>query len=416
MATDRTLLIVGAGLAGAKAAEGARSGGFDGRVSLVGDETSPPYDRPPLSKGVLRGHMPLESSRIFPDTFYAEHGIELVTGRTVNSVDLTTHCARFDDGERLAFDSLVLATGAAPRRLAVPGGELDGVYCLRTLADAVALRDTIRASGRLAVVGGSWIGSEVAASAREMGADVVVVHRGPTLLHRSLGPEMGDVFRRLHVRRGVDVRVGTGVAELRGRSQVQEVVLTDGSVVRADVVVVGVGVTPRTELAADAGLAVDDGVVVDGLLRASAPGVYAAGDVARAWHPRYARHMRVEHWANALNQGACAGRNASGARELYDRLPYFYSDQYDLAMEYIGHRVERDELVIRGAVEDRRFIAFWHRAGHVTAAMSINMPDVIENLKALVRTCVDVDRAHLADPLVPLEELVKSTARRGSRH
>jgi 3-phenylpropionate/trans-cinnamate dioxygenase ferredoxin reductase subunit len=257
----------------------------------------------------------------------------------------------------------------------------------------------------VAVIGAGWIGSEVAASARQMGAEVVLIDPAPLPLHRVLGDDIGEVFRRLHADNGVTLRLRTGVAELRGKGSVEHVILADGRVEDADVVVVGVGVTPRVELAATAGLKVDNGIVVDEFLETSAPGVYAAGDVASAWHPHYGHHLRVEHWSNALNQGIAAGTNAAGRREGYTRLPYFYSDQYDLGMEYVGYSDPGDAVVVRGSLVDREFIAFWHRDGIVTAAMHANVWDVVEDLKAIVAGGRSVEPSRLSDPAVALLDL-----------
>ena len=337
MTGDRTLLIVGASLAGAKAAEGARTTGYDGRIVLVGAEPERPYERPPLSKDVLRGEKDSETARVHDEGYYDEHGVELLTGRTVEALDLSAGQARLDGGETLGFTTAVLATGAEPRRLPLPGADLYGVHYLRTRTDSLRLGDAIRAGGRVAVVGAGWIGSEVAASARQLGAEVVLIDPEPVPLRRVLGDEVGEMFRSLHADHGVALRLGTGVTELQGTGRVANVVLSDGRVEPADVVVIGVGVTPRVALATDAGLKVDNGVVVDEFLETSAPGVYAAGDVASAWHPHYQGHLRVEHWANALNQGLAAGANAAGERTAYTRLPYFFSDQSDLGLEYVGY-------------------------------------------------------------------------------
>jgi 3-phenylpropionate/trans-cinnamate dioxygenase ferredoxin reductase subunit len=406
MSTDRTLVIVGASLAGAKAAEAARGAGFDGRVVLVGEEREPPYERPPLSKAVLRGEAAPETTRVHDEGFYVAHDIELLTGRTVESLDPGAKQVRLDGGEVVSFTTAVLTTGAAPRPLDVPGAALAGVHVLRSVGDSLRLADAIRGAARVAVVGAGWIGSEVAASARQLGADVVLVDPAPTPLHRVLGGEIGEVFRRLHADRGVTLRMGTGVSELRGTDAVEGVVLRDGCVEAADVVVVGVGVIPRVELAVSAGLTVDDGIVVDELLRTSAPGVYAAGDVASAWHPRYGRQLRVEHWANALHQGTTAGVNAAGGTDAYTRLPYFFSDQYDLGMEYVGAARPDDAVVVRGSLADRRFVAFWHRHGVVTAAMHVNVWDVVDDLTAIVGR--QLEPILLGDPAVPLGELASA--------
>jgi 3-phenylpropionate/trans-cinnamate dioxygenase ferredoxin reductase subunit len=404
--TDRTLVIVGASLAGAKAAEAARTTGFDGRVVLVGDEHEPPYERPPLSKTVLRGEAASETTRVHADGFYATNDIELLTGRTVEALDVDTTRVRLDGNEHVPFSAAVLATGAAPRRLDIPGTDLAGVHYLRELGDARRLGDAVRGAGRVAVIGAGWIGSEVAASARQMGAEVVLIDPAAVPLQRVLGEEIGEVFRRLHADNGVQLRLRTGVVELRGTDRVEQVVLNGGEIEAADVVVIGVGVTPRVELAEAAGLKVDNGIVVDEHLQSSAPGVYAAGDVASAWHPHYRQHLRVEHWANALNQGVTAGANAAGRAETYTRLPYFFSDQYDLGMEYVGYNQPGDTVVVRGSRTGREFIAFWQRDGIVTAAMNVNVWDVVEDLKAIVASGRMHDARRLADPAVALTELV----------
>jgi len=405
MTADRTLLIVGASVAGAKAAEGARRAGYDGRIVLVGAENERPYERPPLSKDVLRGERDAETTRVHDEGYYEEHDIELLTGRAVQTLDLGAAQARLDGGETVGFTTAVLATGAEPRRLPLPGAELDGVHYLRTRADSLRLGDAIRGGGRVAVIGAGWIGSEVAASARQLGAEVVLIDPEPLPLRRVMGDQVGEMFRALHAENGVALRLGTGVTELQGTGRVANVVLSDGRVEPADVVVVGVGVVPRVDLAASAGLKVDNGVLVDEHLETSAPGVYAAGDVASAWHAHYRTHLRVEHWANALNQGLAAGANAAGERTAYTRLPYFFSDQYDLGMEYVGYSQPGDDLVVRGSLADRELIAFWHRDGVVSAAMNVNVWDVVEDLKGIVEGGARQDPARLADPEVPLADL-----------
>jgi 3-phenylpropionate/trans-cinnamate dioxygenase ferredoxin reductase component len=408
--SHRTLAIVGASLAGAKAAEAAREAGYDGRVVLVGDEATAPYERPPLSKAVLRGEAEPASTRVHPDGFYDDHDIELVTDRVVG-IDSSSRRLALPDGGTLAFDAAILATGAEPRRLAVPGAELDGVHYLRSVADSNRLRAAIHAASRVAVIGAGWIGSEVAASARQMGADVVLVAPTPVPLGHVLGDDIGEVFGRLHADNGVRLRLGVGVGELRGSVGVEEVLLTDGTTEAADLVVVGIGVTPRTDLAgAGCGLAVDNGIVVDQHLETNVAAVYAAGDVANAWHPRYRRHVRVEHWANALHQGTTAGRNVAGRREVYERLPYFFSDQYDLGMEYVGLSGPDDELVVRGDLDAREFVAFWHRDGVVSAAMNVNVWDVVEDLKAIITADRPVDPDRLVDPKVEIGDLVGGPA------
>jgi 3-phenylpropionate/trans-cinnamate dioxygenase ferredoxin reductase subunit len=408
VSAPETFVIVGASLAGAKAAETLRTEGFGGRVVLVGDEPERPYERPPLSKDYLRGDAGREKVFVHDEGFYSDHDIELRTSTVVDALDVDGHAVTLTgdgDDEQLAYDRLLLATGSAPRRLAVPGADLGGVHVLRTVADADRLADAIRGAGTVAVIGAGWIGSEVAASARQLGRDVAMVAPSAVPLERALGREVGSVYRALHAEHGVDLHLEVGVTALLGAGSVDALELSDGTRVPADVVVAGVGATPRVELAADAGLAVDDGVVTDENLRTSHPDVFAAGDVASAWHPALGHHVRVEHWANALHQGPAAARNMLGIPTPYDRIPYFFSDQYDLGMEYSGSAPSWDRVVFRGDPSDGEFLAFWLSGGIVVAGMNANVWDVTEPIQRLVRARVAVDPDRLADPDVALEEL-----------
>ena len=395
-----TVVIVGASLAGAKAAETLRTEGFDGGVVLVGEEPVRPYERPPLSKDLLRGDVGAEKAYVHDAGFYSENGIDLRLSCPVESIDVGARRVVLSGGEQMPYDSLLLATGAAPRRLSLPGADRTGIHYLRTLADAEGLAAATRSAGRVAVIGAGWIGSEVAASARQMGAEVSMVEPAPLPLVRVLGPELGAVYRDIHADHGVDLHLGVGLKELRGSASgaVEEVVLADGTVIAADVVVVGVGVSPRVELAEAAGLELDNGVVTDQFLAASAPGVYAAGDVASAWHPVLERRVRLEHWSSALNQGPVAARNILGRSVPYEKLPYFFSDQYDVGMEYTGLATDWDEVLFRGDPATREFIAFWLKDGRVQAGMNVNVWDVTDAIGELVRSRRPVDRARLADP------------------
>jgi 3-phenylpropionate/trans-cinnamate dioxygenase ferredoxin reductase subunit len=383
--TQSTLAIIGAGLAGDKAAVAARTAGFDGRIVLLGDEPDPPYERPPLSKQVLRNESPPDVAFLREVDDYSTYDIELRTGHAVTGLDREHRLVQLADGETVPFTTAILATGSEPRRLPVPGGHLDGIHHLRSIRDAVALRDALGGCRKIAVVGAGWIGCEVAASARQVGAEVTLIDPSPTPLHRTLGPVIGKVFADLHRDHGVDLRLGARVDALLGKHTVEGVELRDGPVVEADAVVVGIGVTPRTALARTAGLEVEDGVVVDEHLRTSDPDVFAAGDIASAHHPVLGRRIRVEHWATALHQGEAAGRNAAGGSVVYDRLPYFYSDQYDLGLEYVGHHGPDDVVRIDGSEAERQFVATWEGPdGVLTAAMAVNVWDVIEDLKLAV--------------------------------
>jgi 3-phenylpropionate/trans-cinnamate dioxygenase ferredoxin reductase subunit len=410
MTNDQTFVIVGASLAGAKAAETLREEGFDGRVVLVGAEEQRPYERPPLSKDYLRGEAELENVYVHPDGFYAEHDIELRLRRTAVSVNVAGRELALDDGERLRYDRLLLATGAEPRRLSVPGSELEGVLYLRSVEDSGALRSRLDRGGAVVVIGAGWIGAEVAASARQRGLEVTVIDPLTVPLERVLGTEVGAVYRDVHVEHGVQMLMGTGVEAFEGATAVERVRTSDGREVACDFVVVGIGARPRTALATKAGLAVENGILVDEHLQTSAPGVFAAGDVANAHHPFYAEPIRVEHWANALHQGPAAARAMLGQRGAYDRLPYFFSDQYDVGMEYVGFARAWDRVVLRGDPATRAFIAFWMLGDRIVAGMNVNVWDVTDPIQRLITERVRVDDRRLADPDVALEDLVAADA------
>jgi 3-phenylpropionate/trans-cinnamate dioxygenase ferredoxin reductase subunit len=410
MTNDRTFVIVGASLAGAKAVETLRAEGFDERVVLIGAEEERPYERPPLSKDYLRGEVDRETVYVHPEGFYAEHDIELRLGRSAVSLDAAARELALDDGERLRYDRLLLTIGADPRRLSIPGGELDDVLYLRSVADCDALRGRLDRGGRVVVIGAGWIGAEVAASARQRGLEVTVIDPLTVPLERVLGTEVGAVYRDLHLDHGVQMLLGTGVEAFEGTNAVERVRTTDGRELECDFVVVGVGVQPRTALAAQAGLAVDNGILVDEHLQTGTPGVFAAGDAANAHHPFYGERIRVEHWANALHQGPVAARAMLGEPDVYDRLPYFFSDQYDVGMEYAGFARTWDRVVFRGDPATREFIAFWLVEDRVLAGMNANVWDVTDTIQRLIRERVAVDDRRLADPDVSLEDLVSADA------
>jgi 3-phenylpropionate/trans-cinnamate dioxygenase ferredoxin reductase subunit len=413
MSTKPVFLIVGASLAGAKAAEELRTHGFDGRVMLIGAEPERPYERPPLTKDYLRGESGREKAYVHPEGFYAQQEIELVTGVTVTAIDPGASRVTLDDGRTIGYDRLLLATGAEPRRLHIPGADLDGVYYLRTLADCDLLRAQLDAGGRVAVIGAGWIGSEFAASARQRGLEVTVIDPQPLPSERIFGRDVAAFYRDVHAQHGIEHLLGEGVDAFEGNGAVSRVRTAGGRRIECDFAVVGVGVVPRTGLASDAGLEVNNGVVTDARLQTAAPGIFAAGDVANAWHPFYHQRIRVEHWANALNQGPAAARAMLGQRVSYDHIPYFYSDQYDVGMEYSGHAPEWDEVVFRGDRAGGEFIAFWLRGGCVAAGMNVNVWDVNEQIQALIRAGRPVEAAALADPGVTLDSLAGELAAGG---
>ena len=409
---NRTFVIAGGGLAGAKAAETLRTEGFDGRVVLCGDEPVRPYERPPLSKDYLRGEAAFDDAAVHAADFYAGEDIDLRTSCAVEELDVSASEVRLSSGERLGYDRLLLATGAEPRRLRIPGAELSGIHYLRTVADSDAIRAAASAGVPLVVVGAGWIGAEVAASARQLGADVAMVDPMSVPLERVLGPEVGAVYRDLHRSKGVDVHLGAEIESFAGADAVEEVRLSDGTSLPAGAVVVGVGVVPRIGLAEDAGLVIDNGVVTDAFLLSSAPGVYAAGDVANAWHPRYETHIRLEHWSAALNQGPAAAKNMLGRATPYAKVPYFFSDQYELGMEYRGWASGSDPVVFRGDPAGGEFMAFWlSDRSVVRAAMNANVWDQGDAIDALLAAGHAVDLRALTDPDTDLASLAAGDGR-----
>ncbi|EHN73278.1 NAD(P)/FAD-dependent oxidoreductase [Streptomyces coelicoflavus] len=416
---DQTFVIVGGGLAGAKAAETLRTEGFTGRVILICDERDHPYERPPLSKGYLLGKEERDSVFVHEPAWYARHDIELHLGQTVVAIDRAARTVHYgDDGTHVRYDKLLIATGAEPRRLDVPGTDLAGVHHLRRLAHAERLKGVLgslgRDNGHLVVAGAGWIGLEVAAAAREYGAEVTVIEPAPTPLHGVLGPELGSVFAELHEARGVRFRFGVKLTEIVGQDGMVLAARTDdGEEHPAHDVLAAIGAAPRTALAQAAGLEIADraaggGIVVDANLRTSDPDIYAAGDVASFHHALFDTRLRVEHWANALNGGPAAARAMLGKGLAHDRVPYFFTDQYDLGMEYSGWAPagSYDQVVIRGDAAKREFIAFWVKEGRVLAGMNVNVWDVTEPIQQLIRSKTRVDTEALANPHVSLESLV----------
>jgi len=379
-----THVIAGAGLAGAKAAEALRSEGFEGRIVLVGDEPELPYERPPLSKDYLRGESPREQARVHEAGFYADHDIELLTGTKVTDLNAGARDVTLSTGERLGYDRLLLATGSEPRRLSVPGAELDGIHYLRTFADSDAIAAALKPGARAVIAGGGWIGMEVAASARQKGLEVTIVELEDVPLSRALGREAGLIYARLHREHGVELHTGVAVARVEGEGRVERVVLADGRAFDADLVVCGLGAAPRTELAQRAGLAIENGVICDASLQTSDPHVFAAGDIANAEHPFYGHRVRVEHWANALNQPEVAAKAMLGKPASYDKLPYFFSDQYDAGMEYRGLAIGADAFEIDGDAEAYEFVAYWRREGRTIAAMNVGVWDVGDQLEEAI--------------------------------
>jgi 3-phenylpropionate/trans-cinnamate dioxygenase ferredoxin reductase subunit len=378
-------VIAGGGMAGGKAALTLREEGFDGRVVVVGAEPRAPYERPPLSKDYLRGESDADAALVAPLATYEEQGIELRTGTEVVSLDTGAHSVALSGGEELTYDRLLIATGAVPRRPPIEGAERDGVLVLRSMADSDRLRAALERGGPLAIIGGGWIGCEIAASARQLGVEATILEQASQPLEGVLGTELGAFFAGVHREHGVDVRTSVKVTGVEGAGRVERVRLGDGSAVDCDTLLIAVGVAPDTRLAEAAGLELENGIACDERLRTSAPDVFAAGDVASALHPRYGRRVRVEHWANALEQGPAAARSMLDRGGPYDALPYFFTDQYDVGVEYVGLHGPDDRVELSGEPTAAGFQAFWTAPdGRVTAGMHVNDWDAIEPIKERV--------------------------------
>lgn len=394
MTTSSTFAIVGGGLAGAKAAEALRDKDFDGHIVLFAAEEHLPYERPPLSKDFLLGKKQFGEFTAASSAWYRDHHVELQLGTEVSALDPDGHTVSLPDGTTVGYDKLVLATGSTPRRPPIPGADAEGVHYLRTIDDAQALNSVLAEGASLAIVGAGWIGLEVAAGARDRGAAVTVVETAKVPLMGALGREAGEVFAAMHRDHGVDLRLGTTVDEITtAGGKATGLKLGDGSTVAADAVLVAVGATANIGLAEQAGLATGNGgVLVDAALRTSNPDIFAVGDIAAAEHPVFGTRIRTEHWANALKQPAVAAAGMLGKPQEYAELPYFFTDQYDLGMEYVGHAPDYDRVLFRGDVAGREFTAYWlDDANRVLAGMNVNIWEGLDDIKSLVRSREPVD-------------------------
>ena len=405
---QETIVIAGAGLAGAKSAEALRDKGFSGRIVLIGTERHLPYERPPLSKEVLTGHKHLADFTVHDATWYREHDVELRLGETVTGIDPAGKHVTLADGSVVGYHKLILATGSSSKRPPIPGADTEGVLFLRTVDEAREIKHALTPGSTLAVVGAGWIGLEVTAAARQAGVAVTVVEAAGAPLLAALGPELSEVFAALHREHNVDFRFDSSVAEITtADGRATGLRLADGARIKADAVLVAVGAAPNTAAAERAGLEMaDGGVAVDSSLRSSDPDIFAVGDIAAASNPFYGTRIRTEHWANALNQPAVVADAALGGDVEYDALPYFFTDQYDLGMEYVGHAPSYASIVIRGDLATREFVAFWLDAdSRVLAGMNVNVWGVTDDVKALIRSRKSVDVGRLADPSVELGEV-----------
>lgn len=405
--SEPVFVIVGASLAGGRAAEALRAQGFGGRVILVGEEAERPYDRPPLSKEYLQGKCPKERLYLRPASFYEEQGIEQWYGRRATALDAPQHLLTLDDGSTIRYDKLLIATGGSPRRLNLPGGDLEGIHYLRTLEDSQRLRQEVESAHRAVVVGAGFIGSEVAASCRQRGLEVTILEALPAPLSRALGDEVGRMVGAIHGDHGVALRCGVTITGFRGRQRVEGVELADGEVLPCDFVAVGIGIVPRVEFLEGSGVPLENGVVVDDRCASVTEGVYAAGDVANWWHPTLNCRLRVEHWDNAQNQGTHAAGAMLGKAEPYAPVPFFWSDQYDLNIQYVGHGSPMHEIVVRGNPEERSFSVFFLDGGRVRAALTMNRPRDLAAARRLIPSGTPVTAEQIRDESVDLRRLAR---------
>lgn len=400
---DRTFVVVGASLCGGTAVHTLRQEGFDGRIVLVGEEPDLPYERPPLYKEYLRGEQSSESLLVQPASWYEDTGVELRLGIRAMAVDPRGRTVELSDGQRLAYDAVLLATGGRPRKL--PGDSAERVLYLRTVREADRIRSELEAGRHLVVVGAGFIGAEVAASARTLGLEVTCLEMLDVPLERALGKEMGQIYAGIHRDHGVDLRTGEGVESIEETNGGVLVRTTRGAAIEGDVVVVGVGIEPNVELGESAGARIENGIVVDEFCRTTVDRVFAAGDVANHWHPVFDRHVRVEHFDNAIKHGAAAARNMLGKPERYDDPHWFWSDQYDHNLQYAGHAASWDDLVIRGSTEDRSFVAFYMKHGVVLAVLGLNRGKDVRRAMKLIRKRAKPDPGRLRDEDADLRTL-----------
>jgi 3-phenylpropionate/trans-cinnamate dioxygenase ferredoxin reductase component len=408
MNTQPSFVIVGGGMAGAIAAQTLREEGFDGKITMLAQEPNAPYERPPLSKDYLQGKAERDSIFVHPEPWYAEHAVELSMGSAVTSLDPASRTVTTASGERLSYDKLLLATGSKPRRLDVPGADLDGVYYLRNVEDSERIKIEFARAKRVVIIGAGWIGLETAAAARAAGLDVTLLVSGDLPLQHVLGPEAAPIFDELHRSHGVDLRYRTTAVELTGRhGAATGVRLSDSTKIDADMIIVGVGVAPRTELAAEAGLKIDNGIVVDEHLRTTDPDIFAAGDIAQTYSPRLGRHIRVEHWANARRQGAVAAKAMLGQDAFDVRPSYFFTDQYDLSMEYTGDigPAGYDRVIFRRYADSGQMIVFWLYEQRILAGMNINIWDVADDIERLIQSARPINADDLGNPAIPVATL-----------
>lgn len=404
---DQTFAIIGTGQAGGWTAKTLRDEGFDGRVVLIGEENYPPYERPPLSKEVLLGDAAPESTYLWPEGTLEGQDIEFKLGTRVSRIDRSSKTLEFDGGETLGYDRLMIATGTRVRRLDIPGADLGGVHYLRAIPETLAIRKDIAAGGRVMVVGGGWIGLEVAAAARKQGAEVTVIEAADRLCGRALTPDLSEYLLQAHLGHGVDIRCNTGIERLEGDGRVSRAVLGDGTALDIGTCVIGIGILPNDELASAAGLDVDNGIVVDEFCRSSDPDIFSAGDVTNHPNPLLGRRIRLESWENAQNQAICAAKSMLDNGAPYSEIPWFWSDQYDMNIQLVGLPVGWDETVTRGDPASGAFMVFYLKDGKIDGASAINNGRDIRMAKRMMAGGIAPSPADLADESIKLQKLLK---------
>jgi 3-phenylpropionate/trans-cinnamate dioxygenase ferredoxin reductase component len=407
MSSDQTFVIIGAGQAGGWAAKTLRDQGFEGRVIIVGDEDFAPHERPPLSKEVLLGDAEKESCLLWPPGTLEEENIEMRLGVSVKSIDADNHTMSLDNGETLAWNKLLIATGGRARSLDVEGIGLDGVYTLRTIEDAEGIRARLTAGANVLVIGAGWIGLEVAAAARKRDASATVVEVADRVCARALTEDMSQWVHALHERHGVDIRLTTAFSHFAGDGSIQKAVLGDGSEIDCDIAVIGIGLIPNTELAESAGLDIDNGIVVDENGQTSHPDIFAAGDVTNHPNALLGRRVRLESWENAQNQAINSAKAMLGIKEPYSEIPWFWSDQYDANIQMMGLPEEWDQTVTRGDRDAGEFIEFYLKDGEMQGAAAINNPRDLRFTRRMITSGKKFDADALADPGVKLQKLMK---------
>lgn len=401
-----TFVIIGASLAGGTAAATLRQDGFDGDIILIGEEPRPPYERPPLSKQYLRGEAPFEKTLVRPVRFYEDNRIDARFGVAATRVDPGGQKVDLTVGGPVHYDKLLIATGVRNRRPPIPGLELPNIFHLRSVDDADIIRNQIAPGRKVAVIGMGFIGCEVAASLRQKDVEVVCIDPSPTPLFRVLGEEVGRAISAIHHEHGVETVFNDVVTGFEGKGRVERVLTKQGRRIDCDLAVVGVGVEPVVDFATGSGLDIDNGILVDEYCETNIPGIYAAGDVANHYHPVFGTRMRVEHWQNAMQQGAAAARTMLGTWQSYDPVHWFWSDQYETNLQYAGFHHTSERLVVRGDIEARDFTAFYLNQGRVDAVVALNRGKDVRRVMPLIKARVTVDPRQLGDDDVDLRGVV----------